>query len=38
MHVRRIPKSAKTPDEVLKMCGLTCDDIVKQVMTALQVA
>jgi len=37
MHVRRIPKSAKTPEEVLKMCGLTSDDIVKQVMQALQV-
>ena len=37
MHVRRIPKSAKTPDEVLKMCGLTSDDIVKEVMRLLQV-
>ncbi len=37
MHVRRIPKSAKTPDEVLKMCGLTSDDIVKEVMKLLQV-
>jgi transketolase len=27
MHVTRIPKSARTPDEVLKMCGLTADDI-----------
>jgi transketolase len=37
MHVRRIPKSAKTPEEVLKMCGLTSDDIVKEVMKLLQV-
>jgi transketolase len=38
MHVRRIPKSAKTPEEILKMCGLSSEDIVKQVMAALQVA
>lgn len=29
MHVRRIPKSARTPDEMLQMCGLTAADIVK---------
>ncbi|MEM7623789.1 MAG: transketolase C-terminal domain-containing protein, partial [Planctomycetota bacterium] len=38
MHVRRIPKSAKTPDEMLQMCGLTADDVVKQAMELLQVA
>lgn len=37
MHVRRIPKSAKTPDEVLAMCGLTAADIQKNVMTMLGV-
>jgi transketolase len=37
MHVRRIPKSAKTPAEVLKMCGLTSADIVSEVKSALQV-
>jgi len=37
MHVRRIPKSAKTPAEVLKMCGLTSGDIVSEVKAALQV-
>jgi transketolase len=37
MHVRRIPKSAKTPDEVLAMCGLTSGDIVKETMKLLQV-
>jgi transketolase len=37
MHVRRIPKSAKTPDEVLKMCGLTAEDIKKTAMTMLGV-
>lgn len=38
MHVRRIPKSAKTPDEMLQMCGLTAADIVKAAMQLLQVA
>ena len=37
MHVRRIPKSAKTPEEMLKMCGLTAQDITKTVMKVLQV-
>lgn len=37
MHVRRIPKSAKTPDEMLKMCGLTAQDITRTVMKMLQV-
>jgi transketolase len=37
MHVRRIPKSAKTPDEVLQMCGLTAADIQKTAMTMLGV-
>ncbi len=38
MHARRIPKSAKTPDEMLQMCGLTAQDIVKTAMQLLQVA
>jgi transketolase len=38
MHVRRIPKSAKTPDEMLQMCSLTAKDIVQNVMQLLQVA
>ncbi len=37
MHVRRIPKSARTPEEVLAMCGLTAADIQKQVMRMLGV-
>ena len=37
MHVRRIPKSAKTPEEVLQMCGLTAADIQKNVMSMLGV-
>lgn len=38
MTVTRIPKSAKTPDEVLKMVGLTHNDIVARCMKLLQVA
>ena len=37
MFVRRIPKSAKTPEEMLQMCGLTAQDIVKTTMKMLQV-
>ncbi len=37
MHVTRIPKSAKTPEEMLQMCGLTAEDVVKRAMKLLQV-
>jgi len=37
MYVRRIPKSAKTPEEMLKMCGIDAPSIVKQTMQLLQV-
>lgn len=37
MFVRRIPKSARTPEELLAMCGLTSEDIVKRAMGVLQV-
>jgi len=37
MHVRRIPKSARTPEEVLQMCGLTSADIAKSAMELLGV-
>jgi transketolase len=37
LHVARIPKSAKTPDEMLKMCGLSADDIKKAAMQMLGV-
>jgi transketolase len=37
MFVRRIPKSARTPEEMLKMCSLTAQDIVKAAMKMLQV-
>lgn len=38
MYVRRIPKSARTATEMLQMCGLTAEDVVKKVMQLLQVA
>lgn len=37
MHVTRIPKSTRTPDEVLAMCGLTAADIAKKAMSILGV-
>ncbi len=37
MHVTQIPKSARTPDEMLQMCGLTAQDIVNRVMALLGV-
>ena len=38
MHVRRIPKSGRTPDDVLAYCGLGADDIVAEAMSVLQLA
>ena len=37
MHVKRIPKSARTPEELLTMCGLTAEDIKKNAMEMLGV-
>jgi transketolase len=37
MHVDRIPKSARTPEEMLQMCGLTAQDIVARTMELLRV-
>ncbi len=37
MHVRHIPKSARTPDELLASCKLSAQDIVDQAMSVLQV-
>ncbi len=37
MFVKRIPKSARTPEEMLQMCNLTAEDIVKKAMQLLQV-
>jgi len=36
MFVKRIPKSGRTPEEVMAYCGLGVDDIVKQAMSLLQ--
>ncbi|MCA9284385.1 MAG: transketolase [Phycisphaerales bacterium] len=38
MFVRRIPKSAKTEDEILKYCGLHHSDIAKKAATMMGVA
>ncbi len=37
MYVRRIPKSARTPEETLQMCGLSHSDIVATCMELLAV-
>ena len=37
MFVDRIPKSAKTPEEMLAMCGLSAEDICQRAMSVLQV-
>jgi hypothetical protein len=37
MHVDRIPKGARTPEEMLQMCGLTAQDIVARTMELLRV-
>lgn len=38
MYVKRIPKSARTAEEMLEMCGLTAQDIANKVMELLGVA
>lgn len=38
LYVRRIPKSAHTPEELLKMCGLDADSVVNAAMGLLQLA
>lgn len=38
MFVKRIPKSARTPEEMLEMCGLSAQDIANKVMELLGVA
>ncbi len=37
MHVKRIPKSARTEREMLEMCGLTAEGIVERAKALLQV-
>ena len=36
MHVRRIPKSGREPDEVMAYCGLSAGDIVREAMALLE--
>jgi transketolase len=38
MHVSRIPKSGRTPDELMAYCGLSADDITKQAMGLLELS
>jgi transketolase len=38
MYVRQIPKSARTPDEVLRALHLSVDDIVSTTVRAVEVA
>lgn len=38
MHVRRIPKSGRTPDELMAYCGLSAEDITKQAMGLLELS
>ncbi|MBX3365164.1 MAG: transketolase [Phycisphaeraceae bacterium] len=38
MFVARVPKSARTPDDLLKYCGISAQDIMMRVMKLLQVA
>jgi len=37
LFVKRIPKSARTPEEMLKMCGLDAESVVAHVMKLLEV-
>ncbi|MFG0329486.1 MAG: transketolase [Phycisphaerales bacterium] len=38
LHVRRIPKSGRTPDSLMEMCGLDTDSIVQAAERALRLA
>lgn len=38
MHVRNLPKSGRTPDDVMAYCGLGTDDIVKQALAILELS
>lgn len=37
VHVRRVPKSARTPEEIFAMCEIAAEDIVKATLRMLQV-
>jgi hypothetical protein len=38
MHVRQIPKSGRTPDDVLRYLGLSAQDIMKTAVEMLAMA
>lgn len=38
MHVKRLPKSAKSHDQMLEYCGLSANQIAEQVMAMLQLS
>lgn len=38
MYVNRIPKSARTPEELMTMCGISASDIAKNIMRILEIA
>ena len=38
MHVKRIPKSGRTPDDLMAYCGLSTRDIVRQALAMLQLS
>ena len=38
MHVRRLPKSGRTPEDLMNYCGLSAQDIVKQGMAMLELS
>ncbi|MEM9416270.1 MAG: transketolase [Planctomycetota bacterium] len=38
MYVKRIPKSGKTPDDLMRYCGLSADDIAKKAIAMLDAA
>lgn len=38
MHVKRIPKSGKSPDDLMRYCGLSADDIANQAIAMLDAA
>ncbi len=38
MHVTRMPKSGKTPDELMRLCGLDVDSITKEALGMLALA
>jgi len=38
MHVKRLPKSGRTEDDLMRYCGLSADDIVKSAIGLLEVS